>query len=123
SELIEALRETPILGRHLHVPLQSGDDNVLRAMGRRYDAATFLRRLAPLRDFNLTSDVIVGFPDEDEAAFVRTLELVREAGISNVHDFPYSPRPGTATAAADTVPAAVKRDRDRKSTRLNSSHT
>ena len=119
SELVEALRETPILGRHLHVPLQSGDDNVLRAMGRRYDAATFLRRLAPLRDFNLTSDVIVGFPDEDEAAFVRTLELVREAGISNVHVFPYSPRPGTATAAADTVPAAVKRDRSERLRKLS----
>src|SRR5438132_1231865 len=73
-----------------------------------------LRRLAPLRDFNLTSDVIVGFPDEDEAAFVRTLDLVREAGISNVHVFPYSPRPGTATAAADMVPAAVKRDRSER---------
>ena len=68
-ELAETLRETPTVGRHLHVPLQSGDDGVLRAMGRRYDAATFLRRVEPLADFNLTSDVIVGFPGEDEAAF------------------------------------------------------
>src|SRR3954465_5585246 len=83
-ELVEALRETPVVARHLHVPLQSGDDGVLRAMGRRYDAATFLRRVAPLRDFNLTSDVIVGFPGENERAFGRTLELVREAGISSV---------------------------------------
>jgi threonylcarbamoyladenosine tRNA methylthiotransferase MtaB len=113
-ELVAALRETPVLARHLHVPLQSGDDGVLRAMGRRYDAATFLRRLAPLRDFNLTSDVIVGFPGEDEAAFQLTLELVRAAGISNVHVFPYSPRPGTRTAAADTVPAVVKRDRSER---------
>ncbi len=110
-ELIRALRETPVVSRHLHVPLQSGDDGVLRAMGRRYDAATYLRRLAPLADFNLTSDVIVGFPAEDEAAFGRTLDVVRAAGISKVHVFPYSPRPGTATAAADTVPRAVKRDR------------
>jgi threonylcarbamoyladenosine tRNA methylthiotransferase MtaB len=111
AELIEALRETPVLSRHLHVPLQSGDDGVLRAMGRRYDSATFLRRMEPLADFNLTSDAIVGFPGEDEAAFLRTLELVERAGISNVHVFPYSPRPGTATAAADTVPPQVKRER------------
>jgi threonylcarbamoyladenosine tRNA methylthiotransferase MtaB len=111
AELVAALRETAPVARHLHVPLQSGDDRVLRAMGRRYDAATYLRRLAPLREFNLTTDVIVGFPGEDERAFQRTLDVVAEAGISKVHVFPYSPRPGTATAAADTVPAAVKRER------------
>jgi threonylcarbamoyladenosine tRNA methylthiotransferase MtaB len=110
-ELIRALREAPAVSRHLHVPLQSGDDGVLRAMGRRYDAATYLRRLAPLDDFNLTSDVIVGFPAEDDAAFARTLDVVRVAGISKVHVFPYSPRPGTETAAEDTVPTAVKRER------------
>lgn len=111
DELVAALRETPSASRHLHVPLQSGDDGVLRAMGRRYTAARYLAKLAPLGDFNLTADVIVGFPGEDEAAFRRTLELVERAGITKVHVFPYSPRPGTATAAADTVPAAVKRDR------------
>jgi threonylcarbamoyladenosine tRNA methylthiotransferase MtaB len=114
DELVRALRETPVVSRHLHVPVQSGDDRVLRAMGRRYDAATFLRRVAPLDDFNLTSDVIVGFPGEDEAAFRRTLDLVRAAGISKVHVFPYSPRPGTETAAADTVPREVKRERGRR---------
>jgi threonylcarbamoyladenosine tRNA methylthiotransferase MtaB len=111
AELVRALRETPSVARHLHVPLQSGDDGVLRAMGRRYDAATFLRRVEPLADFNLTSDVIVGFPGEDETSFQRTLGVVQAAGISRVHVFPYSPRPGTATAAADTVPLAVKRER------------
>jgi threonylcarbamoyladenosine tRNA methylthiotransferase MtaB len=110
-ELVEALRETPTAARHLHVPLQSGDDRVLHAMGRRYDAATFLRRVAGLEDFNLTSDVIVGFPGEDEAAFQRTLAVVGEAGMTKVHVFPYSARPGTATAAADTVSAESKRER------------
>jgi threonylcarbamoyladenosine tRNA methylthiotransferase MtaB len=111
EELERALRETKAVARHLHVPLQSGDDRVLRAMGRRYTAATYLRRLERFADLNLTTDVIVGFPDEDERAFLNTLRVVREAGITNVHVFPYSPRPGTATAAADTVPAAVKKDR------------
>jgi threonylcarbamoyladenosine tRNA methylthiotransferase MtaB len=110
-ELVAALRETPTVAKHLHVPLQSGDDGVLRSMARRYQASTFLRRLEPLREFNLTTDVIVGFPGEDEAAFANTLRVVADAGVTKVHVFPYSPRPGTATAARDPVPAAVKRER------------
>ena len=110
--LVAALRETPAVSRHLHVPLQSGDDSVLKAMRRRYDVPTFLRRLEPLRDdFNLTSDVIVGFPTEDEHAFENTLATVREAGMTKVHVFPYSPRPGTTTQADDPVPAHVKKER------------
>ena len=110
-DLVAALRETPTASLHLHVPLQSGDDGVLRAMGRRYSSAQYLAKLDPLRDFNLTADVIVGFPGEDDAAFARTLDVVRAAGITRVHAFPYSPRPGTATAAADTVPIEVKKER------------
>jgi len=110
--LVAALRETPTASRHLHVPLQSGDDAVLLAMGRRYSTGTYLRRLAPLReDFNLTSDVIVGFPAEDDRAFERTLGVAEEAGLTKVHVFPYSPRPGTGTAAEDPVPPAVKKAR------------
>jgi threonylcarbamoyladenosine tRNA methylthiotransferase MtaB len=112
AELVAALRETPTVARHLHVPLQSGDDGVLRAMARRYSAATYLRRIAPLQgEFNLTTDAIVGFPDESERAFRNTLRVIADAGITKVHVFPYSPRPGTATAAADPVPAAVKKER------------
>jgi threonylcarbamoyladenosine tRNA methylthiotransferase MtaB len=110
--LVAALCETPTVARHLHVPLQSGDDDVLRAMRRRYTTATYLRKLEPLAaDFNLTSDVIVGFPTEDDAAFERTLATVARAGLSRVHVFPYSPRPGTATAADDRVPPVVKKAR------------
>jgi threonylcarbamoyladenosine tRNA methylthiotransferase MtaB len=111
AELISALRETPTVSRHLHVPLQSGDDSVLRDMARRYSASTFLRRLAPLDDFNLTTDAIVGFPTEDDAAFERTLAVVRAAGVTKVHVFPYSPRPGTVTAQRDPVAPAVKKAR------------
>ena len=111
EKLVSALRDTATVSRHLHVPLQSGDDGVLRAMQRRYDAATYLRRLEPLDDFNLTTDVIVGFPTEDEAAFARTIDVIERAGISGVHVFPYSPRPGTKTEHDDRVPPQVKRDR------------
>jgi len=109
--LVSVLLETPTVSPHLHVPLQSGDDGVLRAMGRRYSASQFERRLAPLAGLNLTTDVIVGFPAEDEAAFERTLSLVERLGMTKVHVFPYSPRPGTRTAAEDTVAPKAKRDR------------
>jgi threonylcarbamoyladenosine tRNA methylthiotransferase MtaB len=110
--LIAALRETPTASRHLHVPLQSGDDGVLAAMRRRYTTATYLRRLEPLQgEFNLTSDVIVGFPTEDDAAFRQTLDTVERAGLTKVHVFPYSPRPGTVTEREDPVPPAVKKER------------
>ncbi|MFN8186287.1 MAG: MiaB/RimO family radical SAM methylthiotransferase [Gaiellales bacterium] len=113
GDLLAAMRETPSVSPHLHVPLQSGDDRVLAAMGRRYTAAAFLRRLERAEGFNLTTDVIAGFPAEDGAAFRRTLDLVRAAGITKVHVFPYSPRPGTGTAGNDPVPPEVKRERSR----------
>ena len=110
--LIAALRETPNVSRHLHVPLQSGDDGVLKAMRRRYTVSTYLRRLESIAgEFNLTSDVIVGFPAEDDAAFETTLRTIERAGITKVHVFPYSPRPGTVTAADDPVPPSVKKER------------
>ncbi len=109
--LIGAMRETPAVARHLHVPLQSGDDRVLKAMKRRYTAATYLRRIARADGFNLTTDAIVGFPTEDETAFRATLDLIETAGITKVHVFPYSPRPGTDTAEHDTVSPQEKRDR------------
>jgi threonylcarbamoyladenosine tRNA methylthiotransferase MtaB len=108
----------PGVARHLHVPMQSGDDGVLAAMRRRYTATAFLRAMGRARErvpgVNLTTDVIVGHPAEDDAAFERTLAAVRAAGFTRVHVFPYSPRPGTADEASDPVPAAVKAERSRR---------
>jgi threonylcarbamoyladenosine tRNA methylthiotransferase MtaB len=102
DSLIRALVEEPKVCPHLHIPMQSGDDDVLRAMGRHYSSAEYLGAVQALREevpsVNVTTDVIVGFPTEDEAAFERTLSVVEEAGISRVHAFSYSPRPGTAAA-------------------------
>ena len=111
QELVAAMAETPTVSRHLHVPLQAGDDGVLRAMGRRYTVETYLHRVAKARGFNLTTDAIVGFPSEDERAFENTLRAVEAAGITKIHVFPYSPRPGTRTADDDAVPPAVKKER------------
>ncbi len=119
ESLIAALVREPKVCPHLHVPLQSGDDQVLRDMGRHYatdqyvDAIDLLRAAVP--HVNVTADVIVGFPTEDEAAFDRTLEFVRRVGITRVHTFSYSPRPGTAAAKlGDRVEPTEKKRRSRE---------
>jgi threonylcarbamoyladenosine tRNA methylthiotransferase MtaB len=119
DSLLDALAEDDRICPHLHVPLQSGDDRVLASMGRNYDSAGYLGAIARLRErvphVNLTTDVIVGFPTEDPPAFARTLALVREAGITKVHTFSFSPRPGTeADALGDPVPPEDKKRRSRE---------
>ena len=116
DSLVDALRGEPKVCPHLHVPMQSGDDGVLRDMGRHYDRDGYLEAIAALRaavpHVNVTTDVIVGFPTEDEAAFERTLSAVEEARITRVHTFSYSPRPGTRAAdLGDRVPPPVKKRR------------
>jgi threonylcarbamoyladenosine tRNA methylthiotransferase MtaB len=116
DSLLRALVDEPKVCPHLHVPMQSGDDAVLRDMGRHYDCAEYLDHIVRLRraapDVNLTTDVIVGFPTEDEAAFERTLQAVDTAQISRVHVFPYSPRPGTtAERLGDRVTPSEKKRR------------
>jgi threonylcarbamoyladenosine tRNA methylthiotransferase MtaB len=119
DSLLEALAGEPKVCPHLHVPLQSGDDGVLRDMGRHYTAGEYLERIAALREsiphVNLTTDVIVGFPTESHESFERTLVLLDEAGISRVHAFSYSPRPGTAAEAlGDRVQVEEKKQRSRR---------
>ncbi len=118
DSLVRALREEPKVCPHLHVPMQSGDDEVLAAMGRHYSADEYLQTISRLRaavpEVNVTADVIVGFPNEDEQAFERTLALIEDAQISRVHTFSYSPRPGTAAAAlGDHVGPHEKKRRSR----------
>ncbi len=105
QELLDVTERHSCMGRHLHIPLQSGDDGVLASMRRRYDTAAFRQALELakmiLPDINLTTDVIVGYPAEDETAFSNTLEYVEACGFSKVHVFSYSPRPGTLANAGN----------------------
>jgi threonylcarbamoyladenosine tRNA methylthiotransferase MtaB len=117
-ELIRLLRESPRFCRHLHLPLQSGDEAVLRRMRRGHTAAEFaalLERLAAeVPGIAVTADVIVGFPGEDEPAFRRTHDLLAALPIAGLHVFRYSPRPGTSAAGAGAqVPTAAKAARSR----------
>ena len=116
DSLLRALVDEPRVCPHLHIPMQSGDDVVLRDMGRHYTAQQYLDTVSALRAavpaVNVTTDVIVGFPTESADAFTRTLEAVEQAGISRVHTFSYSPRPGTAaTALGDRVAPEEKKRR------------
>ena len=117
DELVRAYAEFPKVCRHLHLPVQSGSDRVLKEMGRHYTRAEYLAAVAKLRafdpEFAVTTDVIVGYPGETEEDFEATRSLMEEAGFDNAFVFKYSPRPGTRSAAlADDVPTEEKARRD-----------
>jgi threonylcarbamoyladenosine tRNA methylthiotransferase MtaB len=115
DRLLDAFAAEPRLCRHLHIPLQSGDSAVLRAMNRPYDQEFYLDRCrvayARIPDLALTTDILVGFPGEDRAAFVRTLDVVRATGYARAHIFRYSPRPNTPAASLKQLPDAEKEAR------------
>ena len=108
---------------HFHIPLQSGDDRILRRMRRGYTTSIYLDRIRMVRDLlpeaSFGTDIIVGFPGEDEGAFRATCRIVEEAGFSNLHVFRYSPRPGTEAAGFDDqVEGPVKRMRAERIDRI-----
>jgi len=116
EDVLVAMAETPTVCEHLHLPLQSGSDRVLRRMRRSYRAARYLslvertRQLMP--DAALTTDIIVGFPGETDEDFADTLRVVEAVGFDQAFTFQYSPRPGTpASDMADQVPPEVVADR------------
>ena len=131
QRLMTAMAATPTVGCHMHIPLQSADPGVLMDMGRSYTIERYLQSVAWAREaipeLNVTTDVIVGFPTEDDAAFDRTLAVVDELRFGKVHVFPYSSRPGTrAEALGDRVTPAEKDARGRelrdRSDRLGFAH-
>ena len=116
DRLIDAMRDCASVCEHLHLPVQSGDDLVLRRMGRQYTIEHYLERLERIREavpgIALSTDVIVGFPGETEAQFEATLRLLREVRYETVFAAAFSPRPGTAAERLpDDVPPAEKRRR------------
>ena len=103
ERLADSMRSNSRICPHVHLPLQSGDDRVLAAMGRRYGSGEFLEKAAMLRERlhlpAVTTDVIVGFPGEDAAAFKASMDVCRRARFSRIHLFLFSARPGTPAAA------------------------
>ncbi len=99
DELIEVMARQPKIARHFHLPLQSGNSEILRAMNRHYDREKYLETARRIReampDITLTTDIIVGFPGETEKQFLDTLSAVKEVGFDSVYAFIFSPRKGT----------------------------
>lgn len=118
-DLVEVIQSHAKVCRHLHIPLQSGDDEILRRMNRKYDTGEFLYLVrwlwAQVPGIALTTDIMVGFPGETEEHFARSLEFVRRCGFSRLHVFRYSPRAGTPAATfPGQVPEHVKEERSRR---------
>ncbi|MCL6634759.1 MAG: tRNA (N(6)-L-threonylcarbamoyladenosine(37)-C(2))-methylthiotransferase MtaB [Peptococcaceae bacterium] len=118
-ELVETLAGSKIFCRHLHVPLQSGDDRILRRMGRRYSTWEYARLAEVLREnipgLALTTDVMVGFPGETEENFANTYRFIEKVSFSGLHVFKFSPRRGTPAAGfAEQVGPHIKEERSRK---------
>ncbi len=115
TDLIQTIRDCPAVMEHVHLPMQHGNDDMLRAMKRQYTRASYLEIVEQLRaavpSIGLTTDIIVGFPGETEAHFQDTLSLVRHVRFDGAYMFIYSPRPGTPAADLEQVPEAVKKDR------------
>jgi threonylcarbamoyladenosine tRNA methylthiotransferase MtaB len=122
TEVTEALLDELVsmekVCRHFHIPLQSGDDEILQRMNRRYRTDAFMQVVAAIRTrfpkAGISTDVIVGFPGESEEQFANTQKCVAQAAFSRTHVFAFSPRPGTPAATLpDPVPGPVKEERSR----------
>jgi threonylcarbamoyladenosine tRNA methylthiotransferase MtaB len=118
-ELVEVMSGSKIFCRHLHVPLQSGEDEILRRMGRKYTAWEYFRLTEVLREhipgLSLTTDLMVGFPGETDDHFLSTYSLVKKTAFSGLHVFKFSPRRGTPAAGyGQQVEPRLKDERSRK---------
>lgn len=116
DEVIEVLEKSKLVVRHMHIPLQSGSDTVLKRMRRKYTMAFYAERLERLKKalpgLAVTSDVIVGFPGETEEEFMETYQFIKKHKFSELHVFPYSMRTGTPAARmTDQIDEDVKNDR------------
>jgi len=115
TDLIQTIRDCPKVMEHVHMPLQSGDNQMLKAMKRLYSRESFLEIVAELREavpqIAITTDIIVGFPGETDAQFEATMEVVRQVRFDGAYMFIYSPRPGTPAADMEQLPYAVKQRR------------
>ena len=126
KKFIEELKNNKKICDHIHIPLQSGSDSILKLMNRKYDLKYFFDKIDMIRsvrpDISITTDVIVGFPGETEEMFLETMETCKKINFSKVHAFPYSERKGTKASMMDgKVPESVKHERVKKLLELSDS--
>jgi len=118
EEVLNIIKENNIIVDHLHIPLQSGSDEVLKLMNRKYDLTYFGKKLHEIRlicpDISITTDVIVGHPGETDELFETTMETCKRFQFTKMHVFPYSVREGTVSATMEQVDGKVKKERAKK---------
>lgn len=117
--IIDLMKNNPIIARHLHIPLQSGSDFILNAMGRKYTVNQFIEKINHIReeiaDISITTDLIVGFPGETEEYFEETIDTLDKIKFTKVHTFPYSRRDGTVAASMlNQIDGNIKKCRVKK---------
>lgn len=126
DKFINELKNNKKICDHIHIPLQSGSDSILKLMNRKYDLKYFFDKIDMIRsvrpDISITTDVIVGFPGETEEMFLETMETCKKINFSKIHAFPYSERKGTkASMMGGKVPESVKHERVKKLLELSDS--
>ncbi len=119
DNFLNVLENNKIIVDHMHIPLQSGSDSVLKNMNRKYDKQYFIDKIEKIRtirpDISITTDVIVGFPGETEEEFMETIETIKKINFSKLHVFPYSKRQGTkAESMPNQIDEKIKKERVKK---------
>lgn len=114
--ILNLIKDNKIIAKHLHIPLQSGSDKILKLMDRKYDLKFYKDRIEKIRkmikDVSITTDLIVGFPNEDEKDMEDTLKFIKEIKFTKIHTFPYSKREGTKAASMENqIDETIKRKR------------
>ena len=119
EDVLNVLRNSKVLVDHLHIPIQAGSNEILKAMNRKYDLDYFFNKIAEIRsirpEISISTDVIVGFPGETEELFKTTIDTCKKLEFSKLHVFPYSERRGTASSRMDNkLDNATKKERSRR---------
>lgn len=125
-KIIELIKNNKVMAKHLHIPLQSGSNKILKLMNRRYNKEEFISMVGTLKlipNISLTTDLIIGFPGETEEEFNETIETLKEIGFTKIHTFPYSKRKGTPAASMDgQVLPEIKKERVKKVLELSNNY-
>lgn len=118
DKILSLMSKSKVIASHMHLPLQSGSDKILKLMNRKYDKAYFLDKIKKIREINpmisITTDVIVGFPYETEVEFKESMDFIKEVNFAELHVFPYSQRDNTPAAKMPQVDGNIKKQRARE---------
>ena len=115
DKIISLIKENKVMAHHLHIPLQSGSDTILKLMNRHYNTSYFLNKINDIRkqipDISITTDLIVGFPYETDELFLETVKFLEKIKFSHIHTFPYSKRNGTKASLMPQISSDIKKKR------------